>query len=391
MAAVALTTLVAVLAGGWVAAGDPVARARHAWDTFKSGRGYAANGSGNRLTSGLGSQRYDFYRVALDEFLAHPLVGIGADNFQQQYLVHGRGDETPHYPHSVELRTLSQTGMAGALLALVGLGAALTVGWRALRRGFDPLESAVVAAALAGYAYWVIHGSFDWFWEFAGLGAPAFAMLGLACALAPRRSIPEAAYGSGGSAPSASSAAQHAGAPRLPEAALVSSRRSRLRGLNIQRLGILAGAIAALGAAASLAAPWLSRLQVQSAAQIWPKAPAAAYSRLNDAARLNPLSDESYLVAGSIALRFGDLQRANHEFALALQRTPGDAYAALERGAIASAKGDRHGALPLLERAAFLNPRDPLAREALRLVRRGGRVDIERLNRSILLKAQQFV
>ena len=73
----------------------------------------------------------------------------------------------------------------------------------------------------------------------------------------------------------------------------------------------------------SLAAPWLSQLQVQSAARIWTKAPQAAYARLEDAARLNPLSDEAYLVAGSIALRFGDLARADHEFSLALGRTPG--------------------------------------------------------------------
>src|SRR5208282_6780207 len=107
-----------------IAAGNPVTRVRHGWDTFKSG--YAAtNSSGSRLTSGLGSNRYDFYRVALDEFAAHPLLGIGADNFQQQYLAHGRSRETPHYPHSVELRTLTETGLVGALLALVGLGAAL--------------------------------------------------------------------------------------------------------------------------------------------------------------------------------------------------------------------------------------------------------------------------
>ena len=71
--------------------------------------------------SGLGSNRYDFYRVSLDEFTAHPVGGIGADNFQQQYLRHGRSSETPRYPHSVELRTLAQTGIVGALLAIVGL------------------------------------------------------------------------------------------------------------------------------------------------------------------------------------------------------------------------------------------------------------------------------
>jgi tetratricopeptide (TPR) repeat protein len=386
--AVAVATLIVVLAGGLVAAGNPVTRARHAWDTFKSGSGYGANSvGGNRLTSGLGSQRYDFYRVALDEFLAHPLVGIGADNFQQQYLVHGRSNETPKYPHSVELRTLTETGLVGALLALAGLGAALLAGWRALR-GSDPLGRAVAAAALAGFAYWVVHGSFDWFWEFAGLGAPAFAMLGLACALAPRRGLAEADRLGGPVLAVPSDARQTVAA--ASQAAPAASGRSRRRALSLRRAGILAGAIVALAAAASLAAPWLSRLEIESAARVWPKAPATAYARLNDAARLNPLSDEPYLVAGSIALRFGDLRRADHEFALALKRSPEDAYATLERGAIASARGDRAAALRLLERAVRLNPRDPLTRQVLLVVRRGERVDVGELNRAILLKAQQF-
>jgi hypothetical protein len=351
--ALAVLVLVAILAGGVVAAGNPVTRVRHGWDTFKGG--YAADSrSGNRLVSGLGSNRYDFYRVALNELAAHPLVGIGADNFAQEYLVHGRSDETPHYPHSVELRTLAQTGLIGTLLALVGLGAALVAAARGLR-GSDPLGRAVVAAALGGFGYWMVHGSFDWFWEFAGLGAPAFALLGLACALAPRGPV------SGGS-----------------------------RSPGLRRLAIGVGAVATLLAALSLAAPWLSQLQVQSAARIWQKAPQTAYDRLNEAARLNPLSDEPYLVAGSIALRFGEDARADHEFALALARTPGDAYATLERGAIASSENDRPAALELLERAARLNPRDPLTRQALRLVREGKRVSVQELNRSILLNAQQL-
>jgi hypothetical protein len=357
VATLAVAALLLLLAVGLALAGNPVTRVRHGWDTFKGGYG-ADSTSGNRLVSGLGSNRYDFYRVALDEFVAHPILGIGADNFQQQYLRHGRSEETPHYPHSVELRTLTETGLVGALLALLGLGAALLAAARGLR-GPDLLGRAVVAAALGGFAYWAVHGSFDWFWEFAGLGAPAFALLGLACALAPLRS-------------------GVAGARRV----------GRSRGVG--RLGIAVGAAVALVAAASLAAPWLSQLQVQSAARTWRRAPQAAYSRLNDAARWNPLSDEAYLVAGSIALRFDDLARANHEFALALTRTPGDAYATLERGAIDSTENDRRGALELLERAGRLNPRDPLTREALRVAREGKRVDVEELNRSILLKAQEL-
>jgi len=377
--AVALVTLLAVLAGGVVAAGDPVARVRHAWDTFKDDNGengYAANGSGNRLLSGLGSNRYDFYRVALDEFAAHPLVGIGTDNFAEPYLRHGRSIETPHYPHSVELRTLSQTGLVGALLALAGLAAALTAGWRGMRRA-DPLGRAVAAAALTGFAYWAVHGSVDWLWEFAGLGAPAFALLGLACALAPA--------GAGGRV---ADAAPGAGPAQGTEAEATTTAHGM--GGRLGRRWAVAGALVAVAAAISLALPWLSQREIQSAAAVWARAPLSAYARLDSAARLDPLSDEPYLVAGDIALRRRELARADHEFALALARTPGDAYATLERGAIASAAGDRRDALTLLERAALLNPRDPLTQAALTRVREGRRVNIEELNRSILHNAQQL-
>jgi tetratricopeptide (TPR) repeat protein len=378
VAALAIVTLVAVAAGGLAVAGNPVTRIRHGWETFKGG--YAADSTtGSRLVSGLGSNRYDFYRVALDEFLHHPLVGIGADNFGQQYLAHGRSGETPRYPHSVELRTLAETGLVGTLLALLGLGAALVAAARALR-GADPLARSVAAAALAGFAYWVVHGSFDWFWEFAGLGAPAFAMLGVACALAPARLARPQRAARPSTIVSAGRQGGGAAARRF---------RSDPRLLR-RRLSIAAGLLVALLAAASLATPWLSQLEIQSAARIWTKAPQTAYARLRDAARLNPLSDEADLLAGSIALRYGELARAQHDFTLALGRTPGDAYATLELGAIASARGEDATALDLLERAVRLTPRDPLARQALRLVREGRRLNIEELNRLILLKAGQL-
>ncbi|HEY2767200.1 MAG TPA: O-antigen ligase family protein, partial [Solirubrobacteraceae bacterium] len=381
--ALALICLLVLCVGGWVAVGDPVARARHAWTTFKSPSGYNANAGGDRLTGGLGSNRYDFYRVALDEFTAHPLLGIGADNFAEPYLAHGRSGETPHYPHSVELRTLSQTGLVGALLALVGLAGALVAGWRAVSRSPEPLARALAAAALAGFAYWVVHGSFDWFWEFAGLGAPAFALLGLACALAPRVGIVLATSAGPG-------AGEEGGGEGLAvgEPAARTRTHARARG-GVFAIGLAAGLLG-LAAIASFTAPWLSQLQVQSAGRIWVGAPAHAYALLDDAARLNPLFDEPQLVAGSIALRRAELRRADSEFARALQRAPGDAYATLERGAIASTQGRPHVALALLRRAAELNPRDPLTRDALALVRRGRRVDVAALNRSILSNARQF-
>jgi tetratricopeptide (TPR) repeat protein len=354
VAALAIVALVACVAGGLAVAGNPVTRIESAWHSFKGGYGQNAS-SASRLVSGLGSNRYDFYRVALDEFIAHPIVGIGVDNFQQRYLLHGRSNETPRYPHSVELRTLAETGLIGALIALIGLAGALLATARAARLA-DPLARSVAAAAAAGFAYWAVQGSFDWFWEFAGLGAPAFALLGLCCALAP-----------------------------ASRATISPSKNPAVR-----RVGIAAGALCALAAAISLAAPWLSQLQIQSAARVWTKAPATAYSRLEDAASLNPLSDQAYLVAGDIALRFDDLARAEHEFSLALERSLDDVYATLERGAIASSRGERSTATALLTRAVRLSPRDPLAQQALRVVREGRRVDVAELNREILLKAQQF-
>jgi tetratricopeptide (TPR) repeat protein len=381
-AACAVLALVGVVAGGWAAAGNPITRLRHGWDTFRNVKGYAANGSGSRLTSGLGSNRYDFYRVALDEFAAHPIGGLGADNFQQQYLRHGRSQETPRYPHSVELRTLADTGLAGSLPAVLGLIAALLAAGAAIRRAPEPLARDVAAASLAGFAYWVVHGSFDWFWEFAGLGAPAFALLGLACALAPADARP------------------HRVAVRLP----VGLARVRTRGADSgaapqdassarrwRRLLLPAVvALGALAATASLTLPWLSQLEIQSAARVWTRAPRTADARLQDAASLNPLSDAAYLVAGSIALRYGDLELADRRFSQALQRSPNDAYATLERGAIASGAGRRSEALALLSRAAALQPRDGIARRALSVAKTGRRVSVAELNRSILFQAQQL-
>jgi hypothetical protein len=359
LTAVAVAVLLVTVAGGLAVVGNPVTRVRHGWESFEGGYSTGA-GSSARLLSGLGSNRYDFYRVAVDQFADHPLVGIGADNFRQQYLRYGHSEETPSYPHSVELRTLSQTGLLGALLASAGLAAALVAGRRAMRRSDDVLGGTVAAAALGGFAYWVVHGSFDWFWEFAGLGAPAFALLGIVCALEPRKH--STADGSNGSP---------RGLPRRP-------------------FVVALAALIALAAVASFAAPWLSERQVQRAASIWPKAPLLAYARLSDAAKLNPLGDRAYLVAGSIALRFGDLTRAEHEFELALERVPDDAYAALELGAIASESGRRVRSRELLDRALSLDPRDPLTLQALRSVREGKRVSVQALNSSILDRAQHL-
>jgi hypothetical protein len=348
--ALAIVTVVLIASAGAIRAGNPVDRVNSAWDSFKGG--YAEQDQGSRLVSGLGSNRYDFYRVGLDLFKDHPLRGVGADNYFIEYLQQGRSTETPRYPHSVELRTASQTGVVGValMLAFLGFAAAAVV---SVRRARDPVAAAVATGAAMVFVYWLVHDSVDWFWEFAGLGAPAFAFLGLACALAPRRQIND----------------DEVAAAR----------------------GVRWALIAALAVAAvSVTLPWLSERDVQKAAAVYDSQPFTAYDRLKQAARLNPLSSRPELVAGSIALRYSDFTRADQRFSDALERVPDDQYATLMRGAIASDRGDRAAALRLLDRAATLAPRDRLTLEARAIARDGGRIDVANLTRKILGRATVF-
>src|SRR2546423_6784495 len=68
-------------------------------------------GSTHLLT--IGSNRYDFWRVALHELEHHPLAGIGARGFGPAYLRERRGPQTPPRAPSVELHPPSGTGTVG--------------------------------------------------------------------------------------------------------------------------------------------------------------------------------------------------------------------------------------------------------------------------------------
>ena len=55
----------------------------------------------------LGSNRYDFWRVAIGEFGRHPLLGDGSRGFATAYLERRRSNESPARAHSLELDSLS--------------------------------------------------------------------------------------------------------------------------------------------------------------------------------------------------------------------------------------------------------------------------------------------
>jgi O-Antigen ligase/Tetratricopeptide repeat len=330
---------------------DPADRLGDAWDDFKSGTEQGQGPEGGSRFASAGSNRYDFWKTAWALFKEEPVRGIGMENFQVEYLRRGSSSEAPRYPHSLEMGLISQTGLVGALLLAGTLLAGVLA---AVRNRAGPWgRRAVAGGAIGVTAYWLLHASVDWLWEFPALTAPALAMLAMAGALAPR------------AAPATASAVgNRAGAALAAPAAVV--------------LGL------------SFAFPWLAALQVEEATDSWRDNPDAAFDRLGTAADLNPLSNQAQLTAATIALSVGDTGRARTQFAAALERDPETAYALLELGTMAAERGQRERALGLLRRAVFLTPRDEVARDTLAAVRRGRPVSVERLNRRIVRRARSI-
>jgi O-antigen ligase len=334
--------------GVLLATGSPVGWANDRWHDFST-TGYDQVEAGpTRLSGSLGSNRYDFYRVALDEFRDHPLTGIGADNFQVPYLQQRRSDEAPRYPHSLGLQVLSQLGLVGLGAFLVMLaGAAVAVG-RALRS--TPAARGRVVAAAAGFLVFLVQAMGDWLWSFPALGIVAFILLGVAVR--------------GGDEPP----------PVVPT--------RRLRGPALGALGAVA-AVAVLGFSVLA----LSARLVRSAGELAASDPTAARSQLALAARLNPF-DADPLVSGAILARRGGAPgEARVRLDAALERQPRSWFAHFERGLLAAGDGDRAAALARLGQARALNPRQAVVTDAIAALRAGRPVDPDALETAL---AQQL-
>jgi hypothetical protein len=334
-----LTVVVVLLALG--ASHHPGAEASRLWSSFRSNDTRSA---GSTRFGSLGSNRYDFWRVSLDLAKSHPVAGAGAGSFSEEYLKHRRTGEQPAYPHSLEMTLLAETGGIGAFIFLVFAGLAVVAAVGARRRG--TAEASVAAGAATAFLYWILHGSVDWLWQFPALGLGAFLLLGLA--IAP--------YGR----------AQPRGRLRIPVAAATA-----LVGL-------------------SFLAPWLSARQVALASREWRQDPAAAYAALDQAARINPLSDDAPVVAGTIAAERGDTIRMRASFQKAISRDPGNW---LSRAQLAVALANDlawPAAKESAQVAVELNPREQVTKDVLRAVTRGKRPKHDAVNTAVFAELQSL-
>ena len=220
---------------------------RDKWHAFKH-TPRAETGSTHFIS--LGSNRYDMWRVAFDEFRRHPVAGIGGRGFAPAYLVQRRTGETPVRAHSIEMDALGELGIVGLMLLLAALVPPLVLCVRGTRR-----RELTATAGFATAAYWLVHASGDWNWTVPAVGLPFFVMLGAGAAWA----------GSG----------------------------ELLRARVTMPLAAVAAAVAIL----AFAPPWLSA-RLSGHALEGSSSPA---SNLRWARRLDPLSVQPYLVQAAIA------------------------------------------------------------------------------------------
>jgi hypothetical protein len=317
-AVVAAAVLVVIL----VAVNNPRHEASRLWSSFRSN---TAGTTGSTRFGTLGSNRYDFWRVSLDLAKDNPLVGVGAGNFSEQYLQRRRTGEQPAYPHSIEMSLVSQTGGIGTALfvAFAALGGVAAV--RARRAG--GADAAVAAGGATAFAYWLLHGSVDWLWEFPALGLSAFLLLGLAIG--------------------------------RPPPARAGSRRAQW------------GVVAACAVvAASFVAPWIAARQVAHAGQIWRLDPAAAYTTLDQAAALNPLSDAAPVLAGTIAAQRNEVSRMRSSFERAISRDSHNWFSRTQLAVAQAHVGAWQAAVHSIDAAVLLDPREPVVQQVRQAIRR---------------------
>lgn len=355
VATLAVAVALAGVAVGLVAVhGHVLGRVEHAWNSFANAN---TSPSGPSRFTALGSQRVDFWRVALHEWDAHPLVGIGQDNYAAGYLRLRRSGEQPRWVHSLELRLLVHTGLVGALLFVLFVTA---VGIAALRGGGArgrPVRFAA-AVALLPFVVWLVHGSLDWFWEIPALSVPALAFAGAATALGRTPALADS--------PVPAAAPTQAGTVTAPgEAATPAGSR---------RLGIVRWCVTALlgaGALVAVAIPFAAAHETQRAIAVWSDRPALAYGELRSAASLLPFDEQTYLVRGAIAIDLGEAGTARHSFEEAQRRDDEEWLAPFVLGLLAGEQRRSAESRAQLRRALRLNPRDPVVVEAL--ARAGGR------------------
>ncbi len=135
-------------------------------------------GSGaSRLTT-LQSDRYTYWRVAMDIFGQQPLRGVGAGGWSVAWLRMRPHNVGAQDAHSLPLQTMAELGVVGLILLLTFFGGAALAARQALTH-----RPALAAGPIAGVVAYVAHSPLDWDWQMPALTLVAIVLAGFLLAL----------------------------------------------------------------------------------------------------------------------------------------------------------------------------------------------------------------
>jgi O-antigen ligase len=330
---VAAVLALAAAAAGAVAAthGHPVRFFNEQWHGFTHPS--TTNAAQASHFASTGSEREDAWRVALHAFAAHPIGGLGQDNFSDYYTVHGRTGIELAWVHSWELRLLAHTGIVGFLAFIAFLVAAAIAALRR-RAPKGSLRGAMAGIALLPLIVWLLHGSVDWFWEMPALSAPALAFLAIGGALTEDGNA---------------------------VASTVPARSGPARTAVVAAVGVVAFLVAVV----VLSFSYLSVREVSIGSDLRGSNPTQALAHLQTAADLNPYDSEPGRLAGTIALQSGSYEEALARFGQAAARQPDGWFSWFGAGLAASELGEPAVARRNFEVAKSLNSSQQVIKDAL--------------------------
>lgn len=341
--AVAVATVVALaLFGGGAALaaskdglGGSISRE---WASFRQVRRDPLLDPQHLITTNAGN-RWTWWNEAAGAWSDRPLEGWGAGSFPVLHHQYRTNALEVQQPHSVPLQLLSETGLAGAILALGGMAALAVVGVRGARRApigamaGDAGERLMRAALATAICAWLLHGLYDWDLDIPGVTIPVLAFMGVLAGRSRSFAPPSPAIGT---------------AVRVIALAVITLATSAVALCSIFPAWAdskATGALALAGAGHPSAA---GRRQAAGAAEL--------------AARLDPLGTKPLLALAAIQQGAGDLRRSKETLRQAARRRPDDSFVWFELARAAVLQRDVPAVREALRHALALNPRDARVR-----------------------------
>ena len=166
--------------------GNPVTYASEKWEAFKTND--TAGQEQSRYLSASGSGRYTLWRVAWQDFVAHPVLGVGTHNYEATYYkLRERSVGYIRQPHMLPLEVLAERGLVGGVLFFGFLAVSLGAGLRQRFWRLNAEGKAMVGAVVSAVSYWFVHSGAEWFWQMPAVTLPA--VVYLAVLTAPWRGV----------------------------------------------------------------------------------------------------------------------------------------------------------------------------------------------------------